>query len=134
MQFGMQLCSASWAVNIILARQEEFPWCLTLNAATITITIIIRTIAIAGHLPCAKSSGFYHKETEGVLIICHLQRRKLKFREVKQLNRSHTASKRGRANVWIKATHCTYYSLDCSATLPPDGSPRHTLRGPELWV
>lgn len=40
MQFGMQLCSAYLAENLILIRQEEFPWCFTLNAVTITLVIV----------------------------------------------------------------------------------------------
>lgn len=42
----MQLCSAYMAVNLILARQEEFPWSFTISISAITTTIPIVIISI----------------------------------------------------------------------------------------
>lgn len=46
----MQLCSAYMAVNLILAKQEVFPWSFTTSISVITTTIprIITKITIIG--------------------------------------------------------------------------------------
>lgn len=55
----MQLCSAYMAVNLILARQEEFPWSFTTSISAVTTTtpvVIIRITITRMHTTSGKTS------------------------------------------------------------------------------